>query len=135
MSRLAARDCVVLLPFAQHLPLARRAWMAQGGWPPRLETTRTLAESLAPELPPEGGDISFDVATDQLSAADLLGSQAWARDWKRRDPRGFQLAVSRVVETAHLWARAAAYGLAQTPVCRQHPHVLRLTCRPLLFYL
>lgn len=105
---LAARDCVVLLPFAQHLPLARRAWMALGGWPPRLETTRTLAQSLAPESAPEGGDISFDVATDQLGAADLLGGQAWARDWKRRDPRGFQLAVARVVETAHLWARAAA---------------------------
>jgi ATP-dependent helicase/nuclease subunit B len=37
------RDVIVLLPFAQHLPLARRAWARAGGWMPRIETTQTLA--------------------------------------------------------------------------------------------
>jgi ATP-dependent helicase/nuclease subunit B len=106
--RIDARDAVVLLPFAQHLPLARRAWMAHGGWPPRLETTRTLALSLAPEPLPEAGDLSFDMATDQLSAAALLQGQRWAADWRQRDPRGFQLGVTRLVEAAHAWARTAA---------------------------
>lgn len=105
---LSPRDCVVLLPFSQHLPLARRAWMAQGGWPPRLETTHTLGLSLGPEILPRAGEISFDLATDQLSATDLLQGQTWAAAWRRRDARGFQLAVTRLVETAHIWARAAA---------------------------
>ena len=108
LHNLPARDCIVLLPFAQHLPLARRAWMAQGGWPPRLETSRTLAHALGPETMQRPGEISFDLATDQLSAAELLQGQAWAGTWRRRDARGFQLAVARLVEAAHLWARAAA---------------------------
>jgi len=104
----APRDCIVLLPFSQHLPLARRAWTMQGGWPPRLETTRTLALSMGPEDLARAGEISFDLATDQLSAAALLQGQSWAGAWRRRDTRSFQLAVTRLVETAHMWARAAA---------------------------
>lgn len=106
---LVARDCIVLLPFSQHLPLARRAWMARGGWPPRLETTRTLALGTGPEILPQAGEISFDLATDQLSAAALLQGQSWAANWRQRDARGFQLAVTRLVETAHVWARSAAH--------------------------
>src|SRR5580765_252512 len=40
---LALRDAVVLVPFAQLLPEARRAFARAGGWMPRVETTRTLA--------------------------------------------------------------------------------------------
>src|ERR1700710_426223 len=37
------RDAVVLLPFAQLLPEARRAFAKSGGWMPRIETTKTLS--------------------------------------------------------------------------------------------
>lgn len=105
---LSARDIIVLVPFSQHLPLARRAWASLDGWPPRLETTRTLALSLGPEHAAGEGEISFDMATDQLAAAQLLRSQTWAVDWHRRDARSFQWAVKRMVETAHSWLRCAA---------------------------
>ena len=112
---LAPRDCIVLLPFSQHLPLARRAWMSQPGWPPRLETTRTLALSIGPEDLARAGEISFDLATDQLSAAALLQGQSWIGAWRRRDPQSFQLAVTRLVEGAHGFARSAAQ---RAPVAR-----------------
>ncbi|MDQ6680679.1 MAG: hypothetical protein M3Y67_06910, partial [Pseudomonadota bacterium] len=35
------RDAVVIVPFAQHLPLARRAWARSAAWQPRIETTQT----------------------------------------------------------------------------------------------
>jgi ATP-dependent helicase/nuclease subunit B len=105
---LAARDAIVLLPFSQHLPLARRAWAALDGWPPRLETTRTLALSFGPEIAAGEGEVSFDMATDQLAAAQLLRGQTWAADWQRRDARSFQWAVKRMVETAHGCLRCAA---------------------------
>ncbi|HEY8708860.1 MAG TPA: hypothetical protein VIM34_12770, partial [Burkholderiaceae bacterium] len=35
------RDVCLLLPFAQLLPLARRAFARDGGWMPRIETTKT----------------------------------------------------------------------------------------------
>src|SRR5437868_1480349 len=44
------RDAVMLVPFAQHLPLARRAWSLLDGWMPRVETTMTLARFLVPAL-------------------------------------------------------------------------------------
>jgi ATP-dependent helicase/nuclease subunit B len=102
------RDAVVLLPFAQLLPLARNAFAQAGGWSPRIETTRTLAASLGPQAPPERGQITHDAAVDALSAAQLLRSQAWGAAWAGRDPRGFEQAVDHVVATSHEIARAAA---------------------------
>jgi ATP-dependent helicase/nuclease subunit B len=102
------RDAVVLLPFAQLLPLARSAFAQAGGWSPRIETTRTLAASLGPEPPAERGQITHDAAVDALSAAQLLRSQAWGAAWAGRDPRGFEQAVDQVVATSHEIARAAA---------------------------
>jgi ATP-dependent helicase/nuclease subunit B len=66
--RLALRDVVVLLPFAQLLPVAREAFASLGVWMPRIETTRTLAASLAPppQVPP--GGLRFDAALDELAA-------------------------------------------------------------------
>lgn len=98
----------MLLPFAQHLPLARAAWAARrdATWMPRFETTRTLARSLAPSpLPPDGAP-SFDTAIDRLVAARLLAGSA--PDWPRRDARGFDLAVRRVVDLAQALAQARA---------------------------
>ena len=105
---LVLRDVVVLLPFAQLLPLARTAFAHAGGWAPRIETTRTLAASLGPETQGERGQISLDAAVDALTAAQLLRSQAWGAAWAGRDPRGFEQAVDQVVATAHEIARAAA---------------------------
>ncbi|HRD95309.1 MAG TPA: hypothetical protein PLA97_02765, partial [Rubrivivax sp.] len=55
---LAARDAVVLLPFAALLPPARQAFAALGGWQPRVETPLTLAAALGPPRPPLGGQCS-----------------------------------------------------------------------------
>ena len=103
-------DAVVLVPFAQHLPLARRAWARQGGWMPRIETSQTLARSLPPAAAqwPVAGQLRFDVALDGLHAAQMLRRQSWAAAWARDDPRGFALAAASVVATAHALARAAA---------------------------
>ncbi len=112
---LATRELVVLLPFAQHLPLARAAWSARAAaqWMPRFETTRTLAESLAPPRSPDDGAPTFDVATDRLLVARMLGGSV--PDWPQRDARGFDLAVRRVVDLAHSLAQARA---ARPPAAR-----------------
>ena len=102
------RDCVMILPFAQLLPLARRAFAASGGWMPRVETTQTLAASLGPPSPLASGQISFDVPLDTLVARQTLVRQAWAAEWARRDRRGFERAAERVVTTTHALVRAAA---------------------------
>ncbi len=107
-AQVAMRDAVVLLPFAQLLPLARREWAGHEGWMPRIETTRTLAASLAPALPGDERQISFDPALDRLRARRMLREQGALDAWARRDPRGFDQAAAALVQTAHLLARRAA---------------------------
>ncbi|MCW7540801.1 PD-(D/E)XK nuclease family protein [Aquabacterium sp. A7-Y] len=104
---LDARNTLVLLPFAQHLPLARQAWARLcGGWMPRFETTQTLRESLpAPALGALGP--SGDPVADRLAAARLLTDQAWAAPARRRDPALFEHWVRGVVEMSHQMMRAA----------------------------
>ncbi len=102
------RDAVVLLPFAQLLPLARNAFAQAGGWGPRIETTRTLAASLGPQAPAERGQITHDAAVDMLTAAQMMRSQSWGAAWASRDARGFQQAVDQVVAASIEIARAAA---------------------------
>ncbi|MDE2613732.1 MAG: PD-(D/E)XK nuclease family protein [Burkholderiales bacterium] len=68
---LAAREAIVLLPFAALLGPARAAFAAAsgfGGWPPRIETPLTLAAALGP--PPQAlpGHVSGDVLVDRLAA-------------------------------------------------------------------
>lgn len=111
------REATLLLPFAAHLPLARQAWLsAGGGWLPRIETTRTLAQSLGSALPAAAGELSGEPAVDRLVASGMLAGQAWGREWRRRDARGFELAVGRLVETAQALVRAA---VALTPGARE----------------
>ncbi|MEY2893321.1 MAG: hypothetical protein RJA98_3229 [Pseudomonadota bacterium] len=107
---LATRDIVVLLPFAQLLPLARRAWARSGAWMPRIETSQTLAQSCPPDVSAADGEggLSFDVALDTLSGLQWLNTQPWARAWARDDVQGFEQAVGAVVQSAHALARAAA---------------------------
>ena len=104
---LAGRDAIVLLPFAQHLAPARRAWRALSRWQPRVETTHSLASALGPSALPRPQQISLDAGMDALAARDLLQSQSWARAWRERDARAFEQGVLSLVELAHaLWRRA-----------------------------
>jgi len=102
---LQLRDAVLLLPFAALLPSARAAFAAQGGWPPRIETSQTLADALAP---PEESGPGLDSAQDRLAAANLLAQTAAGADWRLRDPRAFRLAADGVAVAAASLARAAS---------------------------
>lgn len=101
------RDCIVLVPFAQLLPLAHRAFAQLGAWMPRVETTSTLATSLGPLPSPGPGDLTFETAVDALNAEAMLARQSWGRFWARRDSHGFRNAAVHVANTAHAFARAA----------------------------
>ena len=72
-------EVVVLLPYAQLIQQARRAWAAQAGetfFVPRFETTMNWASGLGGTLGLHvlsGDDLRMDVAVDMLTAASLLG--------------------------------------------------------------
>jgi ATP-dependent helicase/nuclease subunit B len=116
--RIELRDAVFLVPFAQHLPHARRAWAASGRWMPRIETTQTLAAALGPPDPPIADQITFETALDRLAARRLLRGQAWAQAWARADPRGWEQALGALVRLAQALARAAAAGPAPQRAAR-----------------
>ena len=101
------RDAVVLAPYAGLLSPLRAAFAARAGWQPRIETTRTLAASLAPASGAAAGQISFDPVTDRLTAATLLRGQPVGAAWDRRDGRGFDAAVAALVDAAHTLLRGA----------------------------
>ncbi len=71
--------CVVLVPYAQLMGVARTAWVANGanGFTPRFETTRNWARSAGGFVPGED-DIAFDMARDLLTARSLLGRSGLA---------------------------------------------------------
>lgn len=102
---LTARDTVVIVPLAQHLPLARQAWSeVHTGWMPRIETLQTLSQALGPAPDLKPGDLSFELAADQLQAARLLRQTPWGRAWSARDAAGFESASRRVVQCAQeMW--------------------------------
>ncbi len=104
---LELRDCIVLVPFAQLLPLAQQAFAQRRGWVPRVETTATLAASLGPRPVPGAGELTFDSAVDALNAESMLGEQSWGRAWAQRDAHGVAQAATHVAHTAHAFARAA----------------------------
>ena len=105
---LQARDVVVLLPFAQHLPLARGAWarLAHAGWMPRFETTQTLRATF-PSEPGSAEGPTGDPAVDRLAAAQLLTRVSWGEAERRRNPAMFEFWAQGVVEMAHEFLRAA----------------------------
>jgi ATP-dependent helicase/nuclease subunit B len=105
---LASRDAIVLLPFAQQLASARRAWRSTGMWQPRMETTHSLAAALGPTPLSQGLQISFDAAIDSLNARQLLVGQTWAESLLESDPRAWRLALQHLVEAAQALARHAA---------------------------
>ena len=103
-----ARDEVLLLPFAQQIAPARRAWLAQGGWQPRITTSHSLASNLGPTALPAPGQLSGDAAIDAFSADRLLAGQSWIEPVKRSNPRDYRVALARLVDTAQALTRAAA---------------------------
>lgn len=69
---------VVLVPFAQLMPVARAAWIGAAarsgqaaGFLPRFESTMNWARALG-ALPPGGDDLRMDAAHDVLTAASLM---------------------------------------------------------------
>lgn len=103
----ALRDLVVLLPFAQLLGPARKAWAGLPGWMPRVETTGTLCASLAPGRSGPAGQLCLDAALDALVARRLLAGQAWMKTWAHRDPGALTAAAAQLAQTAQVLAKAA----------------------------
>jgi ATP-dependent helicase/nuclease subunit B len=116
--RIELRDAVFVVPFAQHLPLARRAWAASGRWMPRVETTQTLAAALGPPPPPDADQITFETALDRLAARRLLRGHAWAQSWARGDPRGYEQAIGGLLRLAQALARASGACTAEDRAAR-----------------
>lgn len=113
----AARDACVVLPVGAVLSQARQAWaQAVGGWLPRIDTIAGLTDSLAWSQPQPvwggalaevfAGPVTLDSVLDRLHARHSLQAQAWAKQWSRRDPRGFEFALEQVVDAAQAWTRA-----------------------------
>ncbi|MGE0329558.1 MAG: PD-(D/E)XK nuclease family protein [Ramlibacter sp.] len=109
---------VVLVPYAQLMPRAARAWarVVPSGFAPRFESTMNWARS---QGGPQGGfvpgplDLCHDAARDLLAAQALL---AGAGLGEQRD-----LLAARVVEAAgQLSALAAAVHPAQRPAWAAH---------------
>lgn len=96
---------VVLVPYAQLMETARRAWAAGlgDGFAPRFESTRNWAAGLAPFLPGPT-DLGIDMARDTLIAGSLLDPVAGLRPGS---PLRAEL-VSRLVEAARQLAPLAA---------------------------
>lgn len=108
-----AQRCVVLLPYAQLMATARRAWARRHptGFAPRFETTRNWAGALQP-WQPGPLDLSHDAARDTLVAAALLDAVVRGR----LDAGLRRELVARLVESARQLAPLAA---AQDPAQRQ----------------
>lgn len=104
---IAARDAVVLLPQAGLLSPARAAFASQGGWQPRIETPRTLADALGPPPRPAAGSFTGDPTVDRLTAASLLRRQRTFAAWPQREPRAFEEVLRALVDTAQSLHRAA----------------------------
>ncbi len=100
--------CVVLLPFAQLMPLARRHWaqIYPSGFLPQFQTTSNWAIQLRP-FAPEIGDISLEMAQDVLKAAQLLKT-AKLDVFAGLDTTQQELITIRLVEAAHQLAASAA---------------------------
>ncbi len=96
---------VVLLPYAQLMPLAARLWAEQfpDGFAPRFETTRNWAARVG-MFSPGPNDIAFDHGRDLLTAASLLeGAGLGARRALLAGPL-----VEQATQLAHLAASVPA---------------------------
>ncbi|RZI91831.1 MAG: PD-(D/E)XK nuclease family protein, partial [Variovorax sp.] len=99
-------QCVVLVPYAQLMAVARDVWAECGpqGFAPRFETSRNWARS-AGGFVPTGHDIAFDMAQDLVTAQSLLAQSGFAAER--------QALAGRVVELAMQLAPLAAAELPE----------------------
>lgn len=96
---------MVLLPYAQLMPLARRYWaqVYPSGFVPQFQTTQNWASQVR-GFALQTNDISFEAARDVLTAISLVEQAGLAgTDAARRD-----LLAERLVEAAHQLAGVAA---------------------------
>ena len=104
--RLHPAEAVVLLPYAQLIQQARRAWAEVAGgtaFVPRFETTMNWATGLGGTLgmfTPSGVDLRMDVSIDMLTAASLLAQAGLAAQQ--------DTLAGRLVEAAWSLGRVAA---------------------------
>lgn len=94
-------QCVVLVPYAQLMAVARDLWAECGppGFAPRFETSRNWARS-AGGFVPAPHDLAFDMASDLVTAQSLLAQAGFAAER--------QALAGRVVELAMQLAPLAA---------------------------
>jgi ATP-dependent helicase/nuclease subunit B len=106
------RDARVVVPVGAVLPLARRAWArACPGWMPAIDTVAGWAQAVAWQAPSStggGGDwppLTLHPIADRMHLRTAWARQGWASAWQRRDPKGFDHGLGKVVDMAHAVAR------------------------------
>jgi ATP-dependent helicase/nuclease subunit B len=111
------RDARVIVPVGALLPLARRTWArACPGWMPAIDTVAGWAQSVAWLAPAEtdasvndDGDgfppLTLHPIADRMHLRGAWAKQGWASAWQRRDPKGFDHGLGKVVDMAHAVAR------------------------------
>ena len=89
---------VVLLPFAQLLPLARQQWALTfpDSLLPRFETSTSWARRLRPFVP-GATDLAFDAAMDLLTAQTFLQRAGLAAQAQWLN--GYQVVIAQVLRT------------------------------------
>lgn len=105
------RDAIVIVPVGAVLSHARRAWAEEvGGWAPQIETIASLISAQSWQYEAGNGSagrVTLDVVADRLQASQRLAKEPWCRQWVTRDPRGFDHAMTQLVDAAHTWVRRA----------------------------
>ena len=101
--------CVVLLPYAQLMPVARRYWaqVYPSGFVPQFQTTQNWASQVR-GFTLDANDISFEAARDVLTAASLVEQSGLVGSGANLDTDQRDLLAQQLVEAAHQLASAAA---------------------------
>jgi len=117
-----ARDARVVVPVGAVLPLARRAWaQACPGWMPAIDTIAGWAQQAAwqgagvadltasasadAEAEADWPPLTLHPIADRMHLRAAWARQGWASAWQRRDPKGFDHGLGKVVDMAHAVAR------------------------------
>ena len=101
--------CVVLLPYAQLMPVARRYWarVYPSGFVPQFQTTQNWASQVRGFVL-DANDISFEAARDVLTAASLVEQSGLVGSGANLDTEQRDLLAQQLVEAAHQLASPAA---------------------------
>lgn len=101
--------CVVVLPYAQLMPVARRYWAAHypNGFVPQFQTTQNWAGQLR-GFKLDASDISFEAARDMLTASALLEQSGIVGKQPKLDIPQRDLLAPKLMEAAQQLASNAA---------------------------